>query len=271
MDYKFSISHLTVLGLTPPELVHMAEKVGFDFVSLRTIKMGLPGEPDYSLENNPALYKATKEALQHSNIKLLDIELARIYDRCDVRQYEKAIEIAAELGGSQLISSLWTPDVNFVIEQVHLLCEIAAQYGITVNVEPVPISHFKTIESVTNVLNAVPLQNKGLLIDMHHFHRASEQLETLSDLPKEWIQFIHLCDAQAKIPASYEEMRRILREERLFLGEGGIDVATILNHLPKVPLAIELPHKERLLTLGFEKYAAKCLERAKQYVHAYCV
>jgi len=271
MDYKFSISHLTVLELSPPELVRMAEKVGFDFVSLRTIKMGLPGEPDYSLENNPALYKETREVLQHSNVKLLDIELARIYDRCDVNQYEKAIEIAAELGATQLISSLWTLDNNFIIEQVHLLCEIAAQYGITVNIEPVPISHFKTIESVTNILNAVPLLNKGLLIDVHHFHRANETVETLSAIPKEWIQFIHLCDAQEEIPTSYEEMRRILREERLFLGEGGIDVAMILNHLPKVPLAIELPHKERLLEYGYENYAAMCLERAKQYVHSYCV
>ena len=113
MDYKFSISHLTVLDLSPPELVRMAEKVGFDFVSLRTIKMGLPREPDYSLENNPTLYKETREVLQNSNVKLLDIELARIYDRCDVSQYEKAIEIAAELGATQLISSLWTHDHNF--------------------------------------------------------------------------------------------------------------------------------------------------------------
>src|SRR5690606_27853803 len=127
------------------------------------------------------------------------------------------------------------------------------------------------IDAVTAVLKAIPLTNKGLLIDIHHFHRAQESWETLQAIPKEWIHFIHLCDAQLEIPKTEEEMRRILREERLFLGEGGIDVAMILNHLPKVPLALELPHKERLAQLGYEQYVATCLKRAKEYVNTYCL
>jgi len=270
MTYKFSISHLTALGLPPPELVYLAEKVGYNYVSLRTIKMGLPDEPDYRLESNRELYKATKKALKETGIPLFDIELARIYDGCDVSSYEKAIAIGAELGSQQLISSIWTSDENFVKEQVHLLCEIAEPYGINVNVEPVPISQYKTITSVTEILRSVTNENKGLLIDIHHFHRAHETIETLQAIPKEWIHFIHLCDAQLEIPQTEEEMRRILREERLFLGEGGIDVATILNHLPKVPLALELPHKERLSELGYEQYVKACLERAKAYVKKHC-
>lgn len=270
MTYKFSISHLTALGLTPPELVYLAEKVGYDLVSLRTIKMGLPNEPDYRLETNLSLYKATKKALQETQIQLFDIELARIYDSCDVHSYEKAIEIGAELGAKHLISSLWTSNEAFVKEQVHLLCEIAKPYGITVNVEPVPISQYKTIASVSDILNSIPNENKGLLIDIHHFHRAHETVETLTAIPKEWIHFVHLCDAQLDIPQTEEEMRRILREERLFLGEGGIDVAMILNHLPKVPLALELPHNARLAELGYEQYVKTCLERAKTYVKANC-
>lgn len=265
MNPKFSIAHLTVLELTPPELVYMADRVGFDYVSLRTISMRLGNEPDYSLSNNPQLLKETKQALLNTNVELLDIELAKIYDGGNVRNYESALATAAELGGKHVISSVWTDDKNFAVEQFGLLCEIATQYGITVDLEPVPISSLTSLKAAIEVLQHVNLPNQGLLVDIHHFHRAREKVETLSRLPKEWFHFIHLCDAQLKIPDSIDEVRRILREERLYVGEGGINIKSIVNALPKIPLSIELPHLKRIQKLGAEEFAIKCLQSAKQY------
>lgn len=265
MKPKFSIAHLTLLELTPPELVYLADRVGFDFVSLRTISMSLNNEPNHTLSSNPLLLKETKQALHNTDVQLLDIELMKISKECDVREYERSLEIAAELGGKHVISSVWTDDNPFVIEQFSLLCEIANQYGLTVELEAVPISSLTNLQAVIDVLEQVKQPNQGLLVDIHHFHRANDRIETLRALPKEWFHFIHLCDAQQEIPSSKEEMRRILREERLYVGEGGIDIHSIVNAIPPVPMSIELPNIKRVKQLGAEQFAKNCLESAKQY------
>jgi hypothetical protein len=64
-------------------------------------------------------------------------------------------------------------------------------------------------------------------------------------------------------------MIHILRAERLYLGEGGIDVAGILRHIPQVPYSIELPHVARAKEWGYTEHAFRCLETAKAYLAAH--
>jgi len=107
------------------------------------------------------------------------------------------------------------------------------------------------------------------MIDVHHFHRAKDDPAELAKLPKEWFRFAHLCDAPALIPAERDEMTRILREERSYVGEGGIDVASILNAMPAMPYSIELPNLKRVAEYGYEEHARRCLESAKKYCSAH--
>jgi sugar phosphate isomerase/epimerase len=55
------------------------------------------------------------------------------------------------------------------------------------------------------------------------------------------------------------------RDERLYVGEGGIDIAAILNRLPEMVYSIELPHIERAKELGYAEHARRCLETSKNY------
>ncbi|MEK4628264.1 MAG: sugar phosphate isomerase/epimerase [Solibacillus sp.] len=265
MKQTYSISHLTLLKLTPPQLIYVADQAGYDFVSLRTICMNLGNEPDYSLADNAVLYKETKEAFENTTIQFLDVELAKIYEGMDLVKYEREMEIAATLGAKHVISSIWTEDKTFAIEQYERLCEIASQYNMSVDLEAVPISSVKTIAGIRHILEQTNASNKGLLVDIHHFHRSREPISELHSIPDEWVHFIHLCDAQLSIPTSEEEMRRILREERLYIGEGGIDIHSIVNALPNVPMSIETPNLERSNKMKPEQFALNCLQSAKAY------
>ncbi|GAA3319417.1 hypothetical protein GCM10020331_026230 [Ectobacillus funiculus] len=60
MTKQFSLAHLTVLGCTPPEMAYLAARAGYDFISLRPIYMGLPGEPNYALAENKQMMRETK-------------------------------------------------------------------------------------------------------------------------------------------------------------------------------------------------------------------
>ena len=268
MAAQYSLAHLTVLGCPPPEMTYIAARAGYDFISIRPILMGLPGEPDYALADNPQMMRQTRRALAETGVKLHDIELARIYDDMHPTKYLPAMEVAAELGGRAVLSSIWTHDRAYAIEKFGELCDLAKPFGLTVDLEYVPIAGVRSLAGAVEVLTAVRRDNAGLMVDTHHFQRAGDQPEALDALPRAWFHFAHLCDAPGEIPEDRAEMTRIMREGRLYLGEGGIDVASILRHLPEVVYSIELPNLAVVREKGYAEHAHRCLETARDYVNA---
>ncbi len=265
MAIEYSLAHLTVLGCPTPEMVYIAARAGYDYVSPRLIYMGLPGEPNYALADNPEMLRQTKRALATTGLKVHDIELARVYDDMHATKYLPAMEVAAELGARSMLSSIWTPEIEYAKEKFAQICDLAKPFGLTVDLEYLPISSVNTLAKACDMLRSVDRSNMGLMVDMHHFHRALDKPEYLDAVPREWFHFAHLCDAHGEIPTEHNEMTRILREERLYVGEGGIDIAAILNRLPKMVYSIELPHLARAREMGYAEHASRCIESAKAY------
>ena len=96
MSRKFSLAYLTIPGICPQDQIRIAAEAGYDFVSLRTISMYLPGEPEYLMDRDPQLFKETKASLEHYNMKLMDIELARVREDLDIADFEKAFGVSRE-------------------------------------------------------------------------------------------------------------------------------------------------------------------------------
>jgi sugar phosphate isomerase/epimerase len=265
MAQKYSLAHLTVLACPPPEMTYIAARAGYDFVSLRPIFMGLPGEPNYALAENPQLLRQTKRALASTGVKVHDIELARIHDDMHASRYLPAMEVAAELGARAVLSSIWTDQRDYAIEKFGEVCDLAKPFGLTVDLEYVPVSGVKNLAAAVDVLRRVRRDNAGLLVDVHHFQRAGDKVEDLDDLPREWFHFAHLCDVGAAIPADRNQLIHIMRAERLYVGEGDTDIAGIFNRLPEMVYSIELPHAVRAEEFGYAEHAFRCLESAKAY------
>ena len=266
MKQAFSLAHLTVLGCPPPEMTYIAARAGYDYVSIRPIYMGLPGEPDYSLAEKPQMLRQFKRALASTGVRVHDIELARVYEGLHPTKYLPAMEVAAEVGAKAVLSSIWGGEREFYVEKFGEICDLARPFGLTVDLEYVPIATVNNLAMAVDVLRAVDRPNAGLMIDTHHLHRARDNPADLDGLPREWFHFAQLCDAPAEIPAERAEMIRIMREGRLYVGEGGIDVAGILAHIPHCVYSIELPNKERHEELGYAEHATRCLETLKAYL-----
>jgi sugar phosphate isomerase/epimerase len=267
MTQEYSLAHLTVLGCAPPELTYVAARAGYDYISPRFIHMGLPGEANYEVARNPEMLRETRRALASTGVRVHDIELARIMDSVEPRSYLPALDAAAELGARAVLSSIWTRRED-AIDRFGELCDLAAQFGLTVDLEPVPVAGVTTTAEAVEVLRRAGRANAGLMIDTHHFQRTGDSLETLDELPYEWFHFAQICDAGARIPKDHAEMVRIMRGERLYLGEGGIDVAAILDRLPPMVYSLEVPHLERARELGNAEHAIRCLASAKAYLAA---
>ncbi len=265
---RYSLAHLTILGCPPPELTYIAARAGYDFISPRIIPLGLPGEANYALAENPGMLRQTKRALDATGLKVHDIELVRIYDDLHPTRYLPAMEVAAELDARAVLCSIWTDNREYAMEKFGEVCDLAKPFGLTVDLEYVPVAGVKTLAEAVDVLRAVRRDNAGLMIDTHHFHRADDKVEDLDGLPAEWFHFAHICDVPTAPPSDRDEMTRIMREGRLYVGEGAVDIAGILNRLPDMVYSIELPNLERVREVGYAEHAFRCLETAKSYMAA---
>ena len=266
MGYKYSLARLTAMGCTPSELIYIAGMAGYDYVGIRPMRLGLAGEPIYTPAEKPEMFERIKRAIKYTGVKIYDIELARINDGVDVAQYEAAMITGAQLGAKCVISSIWTHDKNFYIEKFGELCDLAAKHGLTVALEFVAIAAVNNLAATKEVINAVNRPNATYMIDTLHYHCSGSSPNELDGIPPEQFKLAHICDGPKELPTDRDALTQIIRGERLYVGEGGADVAGIVGKLPKdVVLGIELPHFARWAELGFAEHARRCLATAKEY------
>src|SRR5436190_17054939 len=162
---KFSLAHLTILDAPPPDLIRIAARTGYDFVGLRLIPLGLPGEVAYEPHKDAAMRRDIKAAIADTGVKVLDVELARIIEASEPDSYLPALETAAELGARHVLSSVWMRDRNRVIERFGRLCEVAKPLGLTVNFEFVSSTEWSTLEGALDVVSSCGRDNVGIMID----------------------------------------------------------------------------------------------------------
>ena len=118
-----------------------------------------------------------------------------------------------------------------------------------------------------DVLNTVNKDNAGIMIDTLHFNRSRVSYDELNVVPKKYFHFAHICDGPAEIPDTKEGLVHTGRDERLYIGEGGIPIADIVKYLPKdITFSIELPNFKRIEVLGNAEHARRCLVSAKEYL-----
>ena len=266
MERKFSLAHLTVIDCAPPEMTYMAARAGYDYVSLRLIPMGIPGERAY-LPEDKGMLKRTKAALKETGVRVLDLELARILADVDPKRYLPAMEAAAELGAKHVISSAWTSDRtdrDFIVERYAEICDVADQFNLTVSLEFPSFSRLSNLQEAADIVRSANRPNCGILIDTLYLHFSRVGLDEVEALPKEWLHFMHICDVGEEIPETEDGMKRIAREGRLYPGEGCLDFQAILQRIPNIPFSIELPNAQLVKQYGYEEHARRCLQSAKR-------
>jgi sugar phosphate isomerase/epimerase len=264
--HDFSLAHLTALSLSPPELVDAAAEAGYRYVGLRLTRV-TPVEPHYPLATDPGLMRTTKVRLAATGIEVLDIELARIGPDEDPRDFQRFLEAGAELGARHVITQLPDPDRARKTDRFAQLCEMARPLGLTVDLEFPSWTETPDLNAAVRVLRGADQPNAGLLIDLLHFARSGSSVADLRQLPAEWFHFAHVCDAPPGVPPTNEELIHTARFERLFPGEGGIDIHGILGALPPgLPYALEIPKAQLVAQVGGKEHARLAIAAARAHL-----
>ena len=275
MARKFSLAYLTIPGTNPMDHIKIAKESGYDFVSLRTIPMHLPGEPEFFLDKDPQLFEATRKALKEYDMPLMDIELARVRKDLDIEEYKPAFEKAAELGGTDVLGSIWDRDKAWYTDTAGKIADMAKEFGLCYNIEFLPWAGVRNLQEDISLIDNLARDNVFVMVDTLHAGRAGVTGQELARTPRKYFRFIHLCDGPAGPDGDPvldnikdDLMLYTAREARFYPGEGVMDIAGMVKAMPEIPLSIELPNLKEIEKRGVAGHAKQCLDTAKAYFAA---
>ncbi len=264
MSPRFSLAHLTVLECSPPEMVAIASKTGYAFVSFRLTAVTQTEKP-FPLIQDRNLMRETKNSLHATGVRVLDIELARLDPDTEPESCLPFLEAGAELNAKSVITQLPDPDRQRAKDRFARLCELALPFNLTIDLEFPSWTDVPNLETAVDIVQSANSANAGILVDTLHFDRSHSSIDLLCQLPKTWFHFVHLCDAPAIIPTSTEAIIFAAREDRYFPGHGGIDLKQILTSIPDVPYSLEIPNKKLINQLGAEEFARQAIRASESF------
>src|ERR1700722_320133 len=134
---RFSLAHLTVIRLSPPQVIEVAARTGYNTVGLRLIG-GTDITPAYPLRDHKPLMRATKAAMAATGVGVLDIEFVRITPETDVSSLERFAAAGAELGARCMITSAYDPDLGRFTGGLAAISELGSRYGLRAVLEFFP-------------------------------------------------------------------------------------------------------------------------------------
>jgi sugar phosphate isomerase/epimerase len=236
------IAHFTVIDVEPMALVDMAARIGYAAVGLR-LHPAFPGAPYYRIPTGGQQMRAMRDRLADTGVRVHDIEFVVIDAAFVPVALDPVLASAAELGARRISVCGDDPDRGRLVANFGELCDLAAGYGMGVDLETMAWRRVNTLDATAAVVREAGLPNGGVLIDALHLARCGSVPEDLRALPDRFIRSVQLCDAVAERPADTDAIIREARAGRLAPGEGALPLRRLLAEVPDdAVLSVEVPN-----------------------------
>ena len=257
------LAALTVLELTPPDMVTCAAEAGYDTIGLRIIP-GTPEEVAYPIFGDTPMRRETARRVAAGGISVLDIEIFRLKPETDLDEFIPALDTGAALGATEALVAGHISDEGELAERFGAFCDLATRFGIAANLEAMPWTEAKNFAQAARIVEAAGRSNAGILVDPIHFDRGGSRAEEIATVPRGRLRYAQLCDAPAERPRDLETLLLQARAERLMPGDGGLDLLGILRALPRdIPLSLEVPMKTLAKTMPAVERARRMLAKTR--------
>lgn len=254
-----SLAALTVLEVSPVDAVTFAARCGYSHVGLRPVP-ATSEEPHVPILTDSAVQRELSARLDGEGLFVLDMEIVRLRDVIDWSEMERVLAFAQKFGARFLLVADNDPDPVRSRDSLARLAELAASYNVMPHLEFMPWTCSPNLAAAQ--ARTMGIANCGMLIDAFHLARSGGFPEDLTPNDPA-IGYLQLCDIAGPIPV-LDEVLREARSDRLFPGEGEIDLASIARALPSIPVSLEIP-SDRLRDAGWsaEQRARKAIETCR--------
>jgi len=265
----YSLAYLGSHRCTPAEAIRVAAQTGYNFVGMR-LWPNAPGAPQQHLLDQPEAMRETLAAQCDTGVGVFDLEIIRIGDNFDPHSWDALYDAGAALKARAILVAGDDPDEARLTDHYARLCEVMKPFGMTADLEFMPWTAVKDAKSALRIVqNAGMPANAGILVDALHFGRSTTTLDDIRAIPRELLHYAQICDAQAGLHFTTEEMIHTARCGRLLPGDGTIDVRGLFDALPAdLPVSVEVVNIDREAHTSVQDWAAECLAKSRPFVEA---
>jgi sugar phosphate isomerase/epimerase len=247
------VAHLTLLRLSPPELVSTAADAGYDFVGIRVRAVTATEEP-WPMRPGSSMSKETLRRLADTGLVVRDVEFLPLDADTTADDWLPVLEAGAALGATTLSVTGADPDRGRLIDTLARLTGEAAPFGIRPTLEPISYQPLRGLPDAAAVATAA---GAAVLVDPLHLQRGGGTVDEVRALAPELVPIVQLCDGPATAPerldlppelvASGAADGPLLQTEARFLrrlpGEGELPLTALLAAVPPgTPVSVEVPH-----------------------------
>jgi sugar phosphate isomerase/epimerase len=265
---SFSLAALTALELAPPALIDVAAACGYDHVGIRLLP-AMPGGIAYPLMEDKAALRETIARLDATGVTVADLEVVAFRPDTEIAAFSAFFETGARLGARHILVAAYDPVLERFAGRFAEFCEAAAPYGLTADLEFMPWTSVPDLATAGRIVEKAGKANAGVLVDALHFDRSASSIGDIAAMPAGRFHYWQLCDGPAERPATPEEMMRAARTERMFPGEGGIDLVSLARAMPRdIAISLEVPTVELAKTMDAPTRARRALEAARRVIAA---
>jgi len=257
-----------VSELAPPALVDVAAACGYDHVGIRLLP-ATPGGVAYPLMDDKASLKETIARLDATGVTVADLEVVALRPETDVTAFSAFFETGARLGAKHILVAAYDPVLDRFADRLAAFCEAAAPFGLSADLEFMPWTAVPDLATARRIVEQVDKAKAGVLVDALHFDRSGSSIGDIAKIPTGRLHYWQLCDGPAERPATTEEMMLAARTERMFPGEGGIDLVALTRAMPAdITISIEVPTLELARTMDARARAQRALDAARRVIAA---
>jgi sugar phosphate isomerase/epimerase len=261
----YSLAYLTANASTVPEAIRIAADLGYGYVGLRVQPNG-PGAPFQTLIGDASVLRETQAVMRDTGVGVYDLEIIRIGEKFNPADHAALMGMGQTLGAKAVLIAADDTNESRLADNYARLCDVMRNFGLTADLEFMPWTAVKDAKSAMRVIDlAGRPSNAGVLVDALHFGRSTTTLQDIAAIPRDLLHYAQMCDAQAGLNFTDEQLIHTARQERLLPGEGNIDVKGLFANLPQdLPVSVEIVNLERSKPIGDKAWAALCLEATKK-------
>ena len=255
---QLGLAQLSLLNTAPPQLVAIADEAGFDFVGAR-VRPVTPSERPYDLQPGSPMLRETLARMADTGVTVRDIEFL-LLDGTDQRDAWLAMmEAGQALGAASLTVAASDPDTARLADTLARMTEDGRNHGIVPTLEPIS---YQAVNSIPAAVALARTSGCYIVADALHLNRfgavpGSVQWQDLA-ANRGLVPMLQLCDGPTARPADRAALVAESRSERGVPGEGGFDLAALVNVFPAdVPVSVEAPSDSTVTRLGEPGWARK--------------
>jgi sugar phosphate isomerase/epimerase len=263
MSIPIGIAHLTLLSLTPPELVTVAAEAGFDFVGIR-VKAVTAGERRYAMEPGSPLSRETLARLRDTGLEVRDVEFLPLGPDTGPADWLPALEAGAALGARTFSVVGVDEDRGRLTDTLARLVADGAPFGIRPTLEPIS---YQPVSRVAEAAGIARSAGSAVLLDSLHIQRGGSGMDEVRALEPDLVPLVQLCDGPLVLPAVLDlppgtpaegSARHVeSRVQREVVGRGEFPLAELLAAVPPAtPIGVEVPHATLQARLSPRDFAA---------------